>query len=75
LQLVVALLPEDRVPVVVNAFSDDTYEFDALAELIRPKLGSSSQIVDESYAAEGRGPVFLNRIAKRLHPAQHEEAG
>jgi hypothetical protein len=75
LQLVVALLPEDRVPVVVNAFSDDTYEFDAPAELTRPKLGSSSQIVDESYAAEGREPVFLNRIAKRLHPAQHEEAG
>jgi nucleoside-diphosphate-sugar epimerase len=75
LQPVVALLPEDRVPVVVNAFSDDTYEFDAPAGLTRPKLGSSSQIVDESYAAEGREPVFLNRIAKRLHPAQHEEAG
>jgi nucleoside-diphosphate-sugar epimerase len=74
LHLVVALLPGDRVPVVVNVFSDDTYEFGALAELIRPKLGSSSQIVDESYGAEGREPVFLNRIAKR-HPAQHEEAG
>ena len=74
-QLVVALPQEDSVPVVVNAFSDDTYEFGALAELIRPKLGSSSQIVDESYPTEGREPVFLNRIAKRLHPAQHEEAG
>jgi hypothetical protein len=42
LKLVVALRPEDRVPVVVNGFPDDTYELAALAELIRSKLGSSS---------------------------------
>jgi UDP-glucuronate 4-epimerase len=68
-KLAVALLQENRVPAVVNAFSDDTYELAALAELIRTKLGSSSRIVDESYAAEGPEPVFLNQIAKRLHPA------
>jgi nucleoside-diphosphate-sugar epimerase len=68
-ELAVALVQEARVPAIVNAFSDDTYELAALAELIRTTLGSSSQIVDESYAAEGPEPVFLNQIAKRLHPA------
>jgi nucleoside-diphosphate-sugar epimerase len=69
-ELAVALVQDDdRGPGIVNAFSDDTYELAALAELIRTKLGSSSQIIDESYAAEGPEPVFLNQIAKRLHPA------
>jgi nucleoside-diphosphate-sugar epimerase len=65
-ELAVALVQEDRVPAVVNAFSDDTYEIAALAELIRTKLGSSSRIIDESYPAKGPEPAFLNRIAKRL---------
>jgi nucleoside-diphosphate-sugar epimerase len=68
-ELAVALLGGNHVPAVVNAFSDDTYELAALAELIRTKLGSSSEIVDERHAAEGPEPVFLNRIAKRIHPA------
>ncbi|OBG93800.1 hypothetical protein A5697_03735 [Mycobacterium sp. E3251] len=68
-ELAVALIEEDRIPTVVNAFSDDTYELAALAELIRSKLGSSSKIIDESYAAGRPLPVFLNRIAKRLHPS------
>jgi nucleoside-diphosphate-sugar epimerase len=68
-ELAVALVQEDRVPAIVNAFSDDTYELAALAELIRTKLASSSEIVDESYAAEGPEPMFSNRIAKRLHPS------
>jgi nucleoside-diphosphate-sugar epimerase len=68
-ELAVALLEEDHVPAVVNAFSDDTYELAALAELIRARLGSSSQIVDERHDAQGPEPVFLNGIAKRIHPA------
>jgi nucleoside-diphosphate-sugar epimerase len=68
-ELAVALVQENRVPAVVNAFSDDTYELAALAELVRTTLGSSSEIVDESYAAEAVEPVFQNRIAKRLHPS------
>jgi nucleoside-diphosphate-sugar epimerase len=68
-ELAVALVQEDGVPAIVNAFSDDTYELAALAHLIRTKLGSSSQIVDESFATEGPDPVFPNQIAKRLHPA------
>ncbi|MBW0017783.1 MAG: NAD(P)-dependent oxidoreductase [Mycobacterium sp.] len=62
-------LVNERGPAVVNAFSDDTYELGALAELVRTKLGSSSQILDESHPADGPEPVFLNGIAKRLHPA------
>lgn len=68
-ELAVALLEEAHVPAVVNAFSDDTYELAALADLIRTRLGSSSQVVDERHVAQGPEPVFLNRIAKRLHPA------
>jgi nucleoside-diphosphate-sugar epimerase len=68
-ELAVALLQGDLVPAVVNAFSDDTYELVALAEVIRTKLGSSSRIVDESHDEEGPRPVFVNQIAKRLHPA------
>jgi nucleoside-diphosphate-sugar epimerase len=68
-ELAVALVEDDRIPPVVNAFSDDTYELSALAELIRSTLGSSSQIIDESCVAGGPEPVFLNRIAKRLHPS------
>lgn len=68
-ELVIALVERECIPAVVNAFSDDTYELAALAELVRSKLGSSSRIIDESHAAEGPHPVFLNRIAKRLHPS------
>ena len=68
-ELAVALVQEDRGPAVINAFSDDTYELAALAELIRARLRSSSQIIDESYAAEGPEPVYLNGTAKRLHPS------
>jgi nucleoside-diphosphate-sugar epimerase len=68
-ELAVALLQQDRVPTVVNAFSDCTYEIAPLAQTIRAVLGSSSQVIDESYTAEGPEPVFLNRIAKKLHPS------
>lgn len=68
-ELVVALIQEDRAPAVVNAFSDDTYELGALAELVVTELGSSSQIIDASYVGEEPEPVFVNRIAKQLHPA------
>lgn len=68
-ELAVALVQEERLPPVANAFSDDTHEIAALAELVRTKFGSSSEIIDESYAAEGPEPVFLNRISKRLHPS------
>ncbi|KAA1251990.1 NAD(P)-dependent oxidoreductase [Mycobacterium simiae] len=67
-ELAVALVQENRSPAVVNAFSDDTHEIAALAELVRTRLGSCSRIVDESYAGRGPEPVFVNRIAKRLHP-------
>lgn len=67
-ELAISLVEEERIPAVLNAFSDDTYELAALAELVRTRLGSSSQIVDESDPARGGPePVFLNRIAKRLH--------
>lgn len=67
--LVFALLQEDCVHSAVNAFSDCTYELASLAEVILTVTGSSSQIVDETYPAEGSEPVFSNRIAKRLHPS------
>lgn len=68
-ELAVALVEEDGIPAVLNAFSDDTYELATLAELIRARVGSASQIVDESYVAELPEPVFLNQIAKRVHPS------
>lgn len=67
-EVAVALIQEERFAPVVNAFSDDTHEVAALAELVRTRCGSSSEIVDESYA-EGPEPVFANRMTKRLHPA------
>jgi nucleoside-diphosphate-sugar epimerase len=57
-ELAFALVQENGVPAVVNAFSDDTYEIAVLAELIRTKLGSSSQIIDESCTAEGPERCF-----------------
>ena len=68
-ELAIALVQEDSFPSVVNAFSDDTYEVAALAELVCTKVGGSSEIIDESYAAEGPEPEFSNQIAKRLQPS------
>ncbi|WP_165612734.1 NAD-dependent epimerase/dehydratase family protein [Mycobacterium kubicae] len=68
-ELAVGLLQQTGFPRVINAFSDDTHEIASLAELIRAKIGSSSETIDESYAAEGPEPVFSNLITKRrLHP-------
>jgi nucleoside-diphosphate-sugar epimerase len=68
-ELALALLQQDRAPAVINAFSDCTYEIAPLAQTIRTVLGSSSQVIDQSYSAEGPEPVFMNRVAKQLHPA------
>jgi nucleoside-diphosphate-sugar epimerase len=65
--LVAALVRDDCAPSVVNGFSDDTYSVPALAELIRVRLGSASQIVDETQDIEVPEPVFVNARAKRLH--------
>jgi len=66
-ELVFTAIQQQTAPAIINAFSDDTYELGALAELVRVGLDSSSQIVDESQATAGPTPVFLNLAAKRLH--------
>jgi nucleoside-diphosphate-sugar epimerase len=53
---------------VVNAFSDDTYQLSALAELVRVGLKSSSDVVDDTECVERAVPIFVNARAKELLP-------
>jgi nucleoside-diphosphate-sugar epimerase len=66
--LAAALILGDHCPSVVNAFSDDTYELFALADLIKTRLASRSHVVDETDETDTPTPVFVNVRAKRIHP-------
>jgi nucleoside-diphosphate-sugar epimerase len=66
--LALALLGHDSPAHLMNAFSDDTLEVGALAQMIRNQLGSKSRIVDQTDASEIPTPVFVNDLAKSLHP-------
>jgi nucleoside-diphosphate-sugar epimerase len=57
-----------RCPPIINGFSDDTLGLSVLAELVCSRLGSGSNIVDESQEADVPEPIFVNVEAKRLHP-------
>lgn len=65
-ELAVALVLNQAQPRVVNAFSDDTYNLAALADLVRKGLGSGSEIIDATEDTDIAMPVFVNDRAKRL---------
>ena len=67
-ELATALVLGACAPSTINAFSDDTYGLSSLAELVRSKLGSLSEVVDNTDDASAPKPVFVNLEAKRLHP-------
>lgn len=67
-ELAATLAVETAAWPVVNAFSDDSLDLFALAELVRTGLGSSSVVMDNTHDAAGPEPVFVNAVAKRLHP-------
>jgi nucleoside-diphosphate-sugar epimerase len=60
--------PADRLEPILNAFSDDTYGLLELAEMIREKLASSSEVVDETENVVIPIPIFDNSRSKRHHP-------
>jgi hypothetical protein len=67
-ELEMAILLDDGAPLVVNAFSDDTYNVAALAELVKVGVGSRSQIVDATDDTIVPEAVYVNTRAKQFHP-------
>src|SRR5271165_3451118 len=59
-ELATALVLGACAPSTINAFSDDTYGLSSLAELVRSKLGSLSEVVDNTDDASAPKPVFVN---------------
>ncbi len=60
--------PSDRFERILNAFSDDTYGLFELADIIRTKIGSSSEVVDETENIAIPIPIFDNSRSKRHYP-------
>lgn len=67
-ELAAALVFDETLPHVINAFSDDTYSLTVLADLIKSGLNSQSQIVDSTEDVVVPTPIFVNWRAKQIHP-------
>lgn len=67
-ELATALIFDENPPRVVNAFSDDTFGLTALADLVKSRLKSRSQIVDATEDFVMPIPIFANARAKQFHP-------
>ena len=67
-ELTAALVVEGCPVSAVNGFSDDTFGLLALAEMIRTRLTSRSDMIDGTQDVDLAAPVFVNMVAKRLCP-------